>query len=846
MSRERIRNGFALRWLLLFACLLLLRGEKSLAEPTGQTAEVPGQGFAMIECAGRLFAVGLDEGGLATAFRASRPDGDSTLAWTRSELNSVEALNFAARAESGEQYILIGGVDSSGRRSKIVQRLSASGDALQSERLPDFPVAISHASASLVGSTLYVVGGLIEDGEISNRLFALSLDSPRAQWRELAPIPAPGRIAAIATSSFKSLHVIGGRTRETAPDGTIVYRASDEVWTYRPTPVDGTNVRGWTRGASLPYALSHASAFQSGQSHTLVLGGDTRAESSETDAPQTTVAGVALAYHFVTDTWTPLETLRSTHAARSVGGSLVNTRDGIVHVGQSIESIRLPKPGSSLAWLDYVAIGVYFAGIAAIGLYFAKRQTTSDEFSLGNRKVPWWAGAMSMYATGVSSISLMAIPVLGFTANLVFLLPVFFMLPQALIQARFIVPLLRKLEITSTYEYLERRYSTPLRLLASAQCIGLQTFGRMSIVLLLPSIALSATTGLNVYASILLMGVLTTIYTSTGGFEAVIWTDVVQGLVMFIGPIVIIFYALSGVPGGMSEVVSVGADYGKFLAVLWTWDWTVMAIWIAVLAAILNVAGFAGDQPIVQRVYATPLRDVKRLQYTFACLGVSIAVLVTLVGLSLFFFYRANPSMLDPTMSNDQLVPRFIVDVLPMGVAGILVAAIFAAAMSTLSSSMNSVSVLVSEDFYRRFSKSTDDRRRLRLMKSVSYLAGAIGMIIALWMATFEVRSMIETWNRIAALLGGGFVGIYALGIFTKRTNATGAICGAVASVFWTLFAERFTPMHWSLLAPSATLACIVVGYLTSLLTGPAKRDLSGLTIYTVRAERSDPTPANA
>ncbi len=157
-----------------------------------------------------------------------------------------------------------------------------------------------------------------------------------------------------------------------------------------------------------------------------------------------------------------------------------------------------------------------------------------------------------------------------------------------------------------------------------------------------------------------------------------------------------------------------------------------MAIWIALLAAVLNVASFAGDQPIEKRIYATPIRDVKRLQYMFACLGVFVGVLVTSVGLALFFYYRANPSKLDPTMSNDQVVPRFIVDVLPSGVAGILVATIFAAAMSMLSSSMNSVSVLVSEDSYRRFSRAAADRRRLRLMKTVSYFAGAIGMLVAL------------------------------------------------------------------------------------------------------------------
>jgi SSS family transporter len=742
----------------------------------------------------------------------------------------------AAVAQAGDRFILVGGADDAGptRRVRVVSRVAA---GLRIEPLPDLPMPLAGAGAVVLQDQLYVAGGF--DGvAASARLLRLQWQRPGAAWEELASLPAAGRVLPAVSASFGMVHVIGGRV---AGDGGWV--ATPEVWTYRPRPIDGTTTRGWVAAASLPTPLAAASAVPSGQSHVLLFGGDDTPASADPLRVSPTAAAT-LAFHSVTDTWTPLTLEQPLDPAARVVRVAGQLR-GVAGSDAAPAAIVLHHQQRTLQRLDYLAIAVYFLGMAAIGFHFARRNKSSDDFSLGGRTVPWWAGAVSMYATGVSSISLMAIPVMAFTSNLVFLIPVLFMLPAALIQARWIVPLLRRLEITSTYEYLERRFNTPLRLLASGQCISLQAFGRMSVVLLLPSLALSATTGLNVYASILLMGVLTTVYTSVGGFEAVVWTDVAQGFVMLFGPLLIIGYALGGIPGTWGQMYEAGLEYGKFTGALWTWDWTVMAFWIPLLAAVLNIAGFAGDQPIVQRVYATPERDVKRLQYAFAFLGVSVAVLVTAVGLSLFFYYHANPARLDVTMTNDQLVPRFIIDTLPAGIAGIIIAAIFAAAMSTMSSSMNSVGVLVSEDFYRRFSRNATDQRRLRLMKAVSYVVGTIGVVLALWMATANIRSIFESWSRLAALLGGGFVGIYLLGIFTTRANGVGAFAGAIASVIWTIFAERLTGMHWNLLGPSATLACVIVGYLVSLSTGGSTKDLAGLTVFTARAEpRAVPVPA--
>jgi SSS family transporter len=821
---------------LVAAIVMALTALPARSQPVAPSQPVP-LGAAVGTLDGRVVVIGgTDESGVATA--AIRLDGAADPA----ALDSPVAYAAAVQADDG--VIVIGGLDGSGKPVASVTRLVLAGGRIVVSPLPPLPVSIAGAGAARLGNDVYVVGGWTGAADpaaaASNRVFVLDLSSP-GSWRELPALPTAGRVGAAVTSSFGMVHVFGGRVAEPAAGG-VAWRLTGESWTYRPRPVDGTTSTGWRSAAPLPKPHARAAAFQPGQSHSVVFGGDrgpVAADPLGRDSPAGPPAPAA-AYHAVTDTWTPVPlggdpgvvapaVVRLDGKWTAVGGAGTSGRASAARF-----TLDLPKPTGSLRWPDYAAIVAYFVGMAGIGVYFARREKSSDEFSLGNRNVKWWAGAISMYATGVSSISLMAIPVLGFTSNLVFLIPVFLMLPQAVIQATYIVPLLRKLEITSTYEYLERRFNLPLRLLASGQCISLQALGRTSVVLLLPSLALSATTGLDVYVSIVLMGVLTTVYTAVGGFEAVIWTDVAQGVIMLLGPLLMIVYALSGTGSGPSEWMAVATHYEKFTPVLLTWDFTVYAAWIAVLASILTVAGFAGDQPIVQRVYATPLKDVKRLQYMFAFLGVFVAVLVTAVGTSLFLYYQANPGRLALTMSNDQLVPRFVIDVLPTGVAGVIIAAIFAAAMSTMSSSMNSVSVLVSEDFYRRFVKDADDRRRLRLMKRISYLVGAIGTALAIVMATWEIRSIFETWNRIAALLGGGFVGVYALGIFTRRANGVGAFAGAVASVAWTLYAQT-TPMHWTLLAPSATVACIVLGYVVSLLVPGPSRDLTGLTIFTTR-----------
>ncbi len=544
-----------------------------------------------------------------------------------------------------------------------------------------------------------------------------------------------------------------------------------------------------------------------------------------------------LVYHNVTDTWVEAGQIPAPGGAGAVlksdKGHLLFTENQ--PGGFELHRIAARRAVRDLAWPDYLGLFGYFAVIAFIGLWFTRKQSGSESFALADRKIPWWNAGISMFATGVSSISFMAIPAQAFRTNMIWATPSLILIPLFFLEAYLLYPLIRRLRITSTYEYLERRFHPSLRYLASAQCIALQVFGRMNMVLLLPALAIAAVTGLNVFTSVLLMGVVTTIYTVKGGLKAVMLTEAIQGATMLIGIALVIGLAICALPNGMSGFIETSRDFQKFDMALWTWDETMPVIWILILTPIFTKLAFAADQPVVQRVFATPLKDVRKLAAMFLFCSVFISFAVNFAGISIFSYFHANPAKLSPTMTNDQVVSLYIVERLPVGVAGLIIATVFAAAASTLAGGMNSVAILFTEDFYSKFSKNINDRTRLRVMRITSLDAGVIATSCALYMAGLNQRSLFQTWNELFALLGGGFLGIYILGTFTRRANAAGAITGALVSVPATFAIKHYSDLHWAAYMPATVMTCVVVGYVVSLLTPASTHDLAGLTVFDMK-----------
>lgn len=762
-------------------------------------------------------------------------------------------VSFSTPLEHDEYVVLVGGLDE-GRPSPRVSKLMWDGQAVSEIRLPDLPKPLAASGAAVVGSTLYVVGGATDPAltEGSEDLFSLDLDASSEGWQQLEPMAGGPRILPVVFALYGQLNVVGGFESQAPSDKSaegVTLVPTPTNWTYRTDPVDGTTNLGWQVKTPLPEPVAGAAVRITGQAHAILFGGyatPIRASALLIDTHPTEAMGSqAWLTHLITDTWIPAAEL----AGPMPPGRVLDLLEKHVwfsgHQGCPPHHVTLQRDIKTLVWTDYAVIAVYFVVMAGVGFWFARKQDSSEEFALGNRQVKWWASGISKFATGASSISFMAIPAITFSSNLVWLAPiVIFILPAYYIHGYVMYPLLRQLNLTSTFEYLERRYNTPLRLIASLQSISFQLFGRMSVVLLLPALAISAVTGLNVMTSVILMGVLTTIYTTFGGFEAVIWTDVIQGAMMVIGCLIMIFTSIWALPHGVSDFYMTSVEYNKFMFAIWDLNWAYPVFWFATIAFITQQLTFAADQPTVQRVYATPVKDMKKLAGMAAFCAVLIAVLVNLTGLSLFAFFKSYPEQLDPSMSLDQIVPLYVVQGLPIGLSGLIVAAIFAASMSTLSSSMNSVATLINEDFYRRIRPKISDRSQLRFMMAMSLVTGIIGTGSALYMASAQITSMFEVWNQIAALLGGGFVGMFVLGIFTTRTNSAGAITGALSSIAMTLYLKYCTDVHWVAYAPLAVLSCVAVGYLASFAFPNESRNLTGLTIFT--RSKSGSTPSDS
>ncbi|MEY3897475.1 MAG: hypothetical protein RLZZ214_2996 [Verrucomicrobiota bacterium] len=769
----------------------------------------------------------------AAASRAPRGDGALAL-WTAEAVGAsswkettVIVPAWAAAAQWEDRLIVAGGMlGEKPVASLSILSMDASG-ALKSERLPDLPQPLAGAGAAMIGTTLYVFGGVssMEPAVFEKKLWKLDFTDgvPAPSWSEGEDFPDSPRAFFAVTAQYGMLCAFGG----IGPD----LRISNETWVYRPRPIEATSYIGWKQVSDLPHPSARASAVALGQASVMIVGG----------IQQETVQGLPPViaatrkeerpwlYHTVTDAWCPFD--KGIPAADILA---LKMDPGVWLVGrEGTHEVSFPRMMRNLAVIDYIVVIGYFIVLASIGFYFAK-QESSAEFSLGNRKVKWWAAGISMFATGASAISFMAIPALAFATNLVWTLPVVAtLIPAYFITAYYIFPLLRRMEITSTYEYLERRFNNPLRLIASAQCIAIQTIGRTAVVLVLPALAIASVTGMNVFLSVLLMGILTTIYTAVGGFESVIWTEVFQGVLKFIAPLAMVIVAIISLPGGFGEFWKTSGDYGKFDMALVTWDVTVPAIWILLISYMLQFTVVkAGDQPIIQRVFSAPLHEVRRVTAMEVSCAILIGILSNVLGIAIFSYFHAHPEQFSPTAQNDQIVPLFVTQAMPPGFAGMVIAAIFASAMATVASAMNSVATIYTEDFYPKIRPKATDKQRLRTLKITSYVVGIIGTSMALLLAGTNPKSLMVVWSQIVSLMGGGVVGVYSLGMFTKRVNGFGAVCGAIASIVITLMVKLYTPLHWSTYMPIAILSCMVVGYLCSLFS-PQTKDLEGLTVFT-------------
>jgi len=492
--------------------------------------------------------------------------------------------------------------------------------------------------------------------------------------------------------------------------------------------------------------------------------------------------------------------------------------------------------GNLLAWPDFLVIGLYLAVNLGIGWWIMRgRRMNSGAYLLGRGKLPLWAMAVSWYATAVSSVSFMALPAYAYSKNWLQMMtgPMFTL--SSLVVALGFIRIVRRLNTPTIYSYLELRFSREVRLVVAGLGILLSVLGRSSVIMVLPAMALSTATGLNVYLSLLLMGVVTTVYALEGGFEAVVWTDVLQASVMLLGVTLIVAYAASGVGGGLAGVIREADAADKFQFLSWEPTVSKPTAWVMMGVFLAGIFSTLSDQPLMQRVLAAKdERDGRRMVLIAVVLGFPSNAIFFFMGTAIFAFYQVNPDHLTPGLANDAIVGYFVVNELPTGLVGLIIAAIFAAAMSTFSSSLSAVAAVVTSDFLPVLRPRAEEGQKMRTGRWSTIFCGMLATGMALWVATLDVTSLWDQAVKLLALFGGAIPGVFALGMLTRRANSRGVIAGTVASIAVIIWIQAATDTTAFFQGFIALVTSMCVGYLASLTAGRGRdpQTLRGLTVW--------------
>ena len=617
-------------------------------------------------------------------------------------------------------------------------------------------------------------------------------------------------------------------------DGKPVRSYLADAYRYQPGV-------GWRRIADLPRpaAAAPSPAAAVGAAHLLVFGGDDGANVSL--QPPVNHPGFAtdvLAYHAVTDTWTTAGRTPAPFVTTPLvpwqGGYVVP--GGEAKPGVRATGVALATPasgGTSFGLANLLALGIYPLVMLSIGFHFARRKRTADEFFRGGHRIPPWAAGLSIYATMLSSITFMAIPAKAYATDWGFFLNYFSILLLAPIVIAVYLPFFRQLDVVSAYEYLERRFNLAVRLFGSASFIIFQV-ARTGIVLFLPALALSTVSNLDIRVCIIGMGVLTVLLTVFGGMEAVVWTDVAQSIILLAAAGLSLAILLHGIDGGLAGLVSSARAEGKFFSrVPWSWDLTIATGWVIFVGQLFtNLISYTSNQEVVQRYLTT--RDegkAARAIWINAWVSLPSGVLFFAVGTALYVYYKQHPGALDPAMARtDAIFPFFMVREMPPGVAGFVVAGIFAAAQPT--SGLNSAATAFVTDFYRRFAGDRgDDRAAVRVGRVVTVVVGALGVTVALTMVHYPVESLWELFLNVLGLTTGVLAGLFALGMLTRRATGAGAVLGLLVTgvVLW--FVARRTALYPLMYGVVSVVTCFASGYALSIFG--RRKPLEGLTVFT-------------
>lgn len=715
-------------------------------------------------------------------------------------------VDVGSGVSSDKRLLCVGGVTAQGASNKAFL-LALDGTM---EALPDCPYGTLSMTAPAAWENGAVFACGLLDGKATNRVFTLTQKEGGWMWGELPALPGPARCQAVATvqnGDQKSLilTVFGGAI--TAEDGKSM--ADTKGWGYTKN-FDGE--WEWKALEEAPMSTIGATFQAIGDQHVLLVGGYGRQMWDRANrmlpedwqrmlekAPEAFGWNRAIwAYHTVTDKWVeygkfPEEVLPRCGAAAVLLPAVGKEMPKLLVVGGEVkpakrtaeaQMVSFERHGWAFSWLSWVVIGVYFLAMVGMAMIFVLRQKTADSYFRGGKSIPWFVAGMSIFATMLSSITFISIPTMTYIGDWRYFPMVVCILAMAPIAIYFYLPFFCRLNITSAYEYLEKRFNLAIRLFGSA-VFNIFMVCRVAVVTLLPALALDAVTGIGVENCILICGVATILYCCVGGLDAVIWSDFVQGIVLLGGAITVMVLLIVNTKGGFAGFVDIAQEHEKLRLLDFRFLLKEPVFWVVVIQGLVsNLSSYTSDQCVVQRYIAcTNEKKAANSIWFNGVLSVIASIIFYAIGTGLYTHYFSNPELMDITMpKSDSVFPLFMAIELYPVIAGLVIAAIFAATISTLSANLTSASTAITTDFVLRFKPSLTGAQQVKCGRICVIVIGILGVGAALWLAQLPTRSLFDEFQKFIAMLTAGLTALFFMGIFMPRVGGIPAVIGLLAN----------------------------------------------------------------
>jgi len=505
----------------------------------------------------------------------------------------------------------------------------------------------------------------------------------------------------------------------------------------------------------------------------------------------------------------------------------------------------------NLPLLDITIIILYLAAMVVIGFYFSRRNKNTEQFTRASGKIPGWAIGLSIYATFLSSNTFLGVPGKAFGSNWNAFVFSISMPLAAWIASKYFVPFYRSTGEISAYTHLEKRFGSWARTYAVI-CFLLTQFARMGSIFFGMALSLQALTGFSMASIMIVMGICIIVYTVLGGMEAVIWTEVVQGIIKTLGAVLILFLVVKEIPGGFSQVLDIATTDNKLSLGSLSPNLTESTFWVILFYGFfINLNNFGMDQNYIQRYHtARSAKQASKSVWLCVAMYVPASLLFFIIGAALYAFYQVHPEMIEPVKLKaaaeklggaatsqqitglaaslkpvdygDKVLPHFMITNVPTGLVGLIVSAILSAAMSTISSNMNSSATVFTMDIYKRHFKSTiTDKQQLFILHIATVVFGLIGLCTGL--AMIGAKSLLDTWWELSGIFAGGMLGLFLLGLISRHTKNAEAVTATMIGIIiilWMTFSDRISGEYEFLKSPLHKNMIIVVGTLTIFLAG--------------------------